>query len=182
MPDAAIAEILSFWFDVPDRSAWFTVDPAFDARIRAAFGHLVLPATAGALDHWQARPDGAVALVLTLDQFPRNIHRGHAQAFASDAKAREVAHDLVAAGIDKRVPADHRPFLYLPFEHSERLEDQDLCCRLMAGLGDPEALDYAERHQRIIARFGRFPHRNQALGRTSTPEELEFLRQPGSSF
>ncbi|HEX2527326.1 MAG TPA: DUF924 family protein [Geminicoccus sp.] len=177
-----VEDILSFWFGVPDRTAWFKADVTFDQALGEAFEELVLPATAGGLDDWTTTPDGATALLLVLDQFPRNIYRGTPRAFASDAKAREVARDVLAAGLDRQVPEDRRPFLYLPFEHSERLEDQDLCCRLMATLEDPEMLDYAERHRVIIRRFGRFPHRNLILGRVSTPEEEEFLKEPGSSF
>src|SRR4051812_22211843 len=125
MPEGPIEDVLSFWFDVPDQTAWFQVDPAFDEQIRARFEALILPATAGTFDGWTATPDGAVALLLVLDQFPRNVHRGTQQAFASDAKAREVARDIIAAGIDRQVPLQRRTFLYLPFEHSERLEDQD---------------------------------------------------------
>jgi uncharacterized protein (DUF924 family) len=180
-PDA-IHDILEFWFGVADRKAWFEVDPAFDAAISERFRELVLPATAGAHDAWARTPEGALALILLLDQFPRNIHRGTPMAFASDAKAREIARDALQAGTDRKLPLDRRPFLYLPFEHSERLDDQELCCRLMATLENPEMLDYAERHRRIIARFGRFPHRNRILGRVSSPEEEAFLLEPGSSF
>ncbi len=182
MRDGPIEEVLSFWFGVPDPKAWFEVDPLFDAQVRERFEGLILPATAGTFDGWVATPDGVLALVLVLDQFPRNVYRGTPRAFASDAKAREVARDAVTARIDQEVALDRRPFLYLPFEHSERLEDQDLCCRLMATIDDPTMLDYAERHQRIVARFGRFPHRNLPLGRTSTPEEEAFLLEPDSSF
>ncbi|WP_027135898.1 DUF924 family protein [Geminicoccus roseus] len=177
-----IEHILSFWFGVQDQKAWFAVDEAFDRQIRDSFGHLVLPATAGTLDAWTGTPDGALALVLVLDQFPRNIHRGTPQAFASDAKAREVARDLIAAGTDRQVPIERRPFLYMPLEHSERLEDQERCCELMATVENPMMLDYALRHREVVARFGRFPHRNRILGRTSTPEEEAFLQEPGSSF
>ncbi|HWL67412.1 MAG TPA: DUF924 family protein [Geminicoccus sp.] len=177
-----VDDILSFWFDLPDKAAWFQVDPAFDARIRDRFAGLLLPAAAGAHDDWAATPEGAQALLIVLDQFPRNVHRGTPLAFASDAKAREIARDVLEAGLDRQVPRERRLFLYLPFEHSERLADQDLSCRLMATLEDPGLLDYAEQHRRIIARFGRFPHRNKILGRPSTPEEEAFLLEPNSSF
>jgi uncharacterized protein (DUF924 family) len=177
-----VTDILQFWFGVPDQKAWFVADPSFDRAITEAFGELILPATAGTLDDWAATPDGATALLLLLDQFPRNVHRGTPRAFASDAKAREVARDVLEAGLDQQVLVERRAFFYLPFEHSERLVDQDLCCRLMAELGDAELLDYAERHRQVIRRFGRFPHRNRILGRTSTAEEEAFLLEPGSSF
>ena len=125
---------------------------------------------------------GTYALAILLDQFPRNMFRGRAKAFATDAKARAVAAAAISKGFDRALPVVERRFLYLPFEHSEFLADQERAISLFAGLGDALSLDYAIRHRAIIARFGRFPHRNGALGRASTMAEIAFLAQPGSSF
>ncbi|WP_338089144.1 DUF924 family protein [Nannocystis pusilla] len=140
-------------------------------------------AASGALDGWGAAPRGALALVILLDQFPRNMFRGTPEAFASDAKAREVANAALDAGHEHALTQEERLFLYLPLEHSEELADQERCVELMRALDEtPMWLDYAVRHRDVIARFGRFPHRNAVLGRESTAEECEFLMQPGSSF
>lgn len=186
-------EILAFWFQgEPDtfRMAWFQKYEAFDAEIRARFGSLVVPAREGAFDAWAAAPEGALALLILLDQFPRNLHRGSAEAFASDAKARQVAREAVLARrLDLALTPTQRSFLYLPFEHSEAMADQDLSVTLFEGLRDHPAhaapgkgIDYAWRHWRVIRRFGRFPHRNAALGRESTPVEVAYLAQPGAGF
>ncbi|MBI0435732.1 DUF924 family protein [Roseomonas sp. KE0001] len=186
-------DILDFWFseglDTP-RAAWFQRDDAFDADIRRRFGDLLAPARAGALDGWTARPKGTLALLILLDQFPRNLHRGRPEAFASDARAREVARRAVLAEAqDLRLPPTARSFLYLPFEHSEAMADQDLSVTLFEGLRDEPAsraagggIDYAWRHWRVIRAFGRFPHRNAALGRTSTPAEEVYLARPDAGF
>ena len=177
-----MAEILEFWFGAGGRERWFGGGPELDALIRDRFAATIEAAAAGALDHWVASPDGAVALCVLLDQFPRNAWRGTPRAFACDALARRVAAAAIAAGHDRHLPPERRLFLYLPFEHSEELADQERCCALMAELGDASWLDYAQRHRAIVARFGRFPHRNAILGRVSTPEEAAFLLEPGSSF
>ena len=174
------AEVLEFWFG-QDRKRWFVKDPAFDDEIRARFLPLYERAFQGSVAHWNAEPRGSLALVILFDQFPRNMFRGTPRAFASDELARTGARTIVDKGWDKTMTADERTFAYLPFEHSESLEDQIRCCELMAPLGE-ELLGYAVRHREIIARFGRFPHRNAALGRESTPEETEFLKTPGSGF
>ena len=174
------AEVLDFWFRQPPK-AWFTKDPAFDEEIRRRFLDAREAALAGRLDAWLDTPRGCLAYIVLLDQFPRNMFRGDARAFAADHLALAAARRLLAAGWDRAMTVDERTFAYLPFEHSERLEDQDRCCELMQPLGD-EVYRYALRHRDIIRRFGRFPHRNAALGRASTPEEAEFLRQPGSGF
>ena len=186
-------DILAFWFaDGPDavRRAWFTRDDAFDSAIRDRFGHLLLPARHGALDSWAREAEGALALLLLLDQFPRNLFRGSAEAFASDAKAREMAREAVFLRRFHRVPTPTQSvFLFLPFEHSEDIRDQEVSVALFEGLrhlpghGDPDgAVDYAWRHLEVIRRFGRFPHRNAALGRASTPEEQAYLAEPGAGF
>jgi uncharacterized protein (DUF924 family) len=178
-------EILDFWFQ-RERKAWFAKDARFDAEIRSRFLPLYELAAAGGLAAWLQAPKSCLALVLVLDQLPRNMFRGTARAFAADASALEAARTLVAHGWDKSLSLDERMFAYLPFEHSEALADQERCLALMREIATtPETADlpqWAEKHLAIIRRFGRFPHRNAALGRASTPEEAEFLRQPGSSF
>lgn len=185
--DAVRQAVLAFWFgDPPDfaarRPAWFVKDPAFDAAIADRFGAVQTAAAQRALDGLAATPTGALALVIVLDQFPRNMFRGSARAFATDARARAVADAALARGDDAAMTLMQQLFLYLPFEHSEALADQDRCCALFARTGDADFIDYAERHRAIIRRFGRFPHRNAALGRATTPEEAAFLTEPGSSF
>jgi uncharacterized protein (DUF924 family) len=181
-PDTSIGPqaVLAFWRAAgPDK--WFTKDDAFDAEVRDKFLATYDAAAAGKLDHWEATPEGALALVIVLDQFPRNMFRGTARAFAADPLALAAAKHAVARGYDRDLLDVEKQFVYLPFEHSESLADQERACELMKPLGD-ELLDWAVRHRRIIERFGRFPHRNSILGRESTPEEIEFLKQPGSGF
>jgi len=182
MPAQTPADVLDFWFAASTRASWFVRSEAFDALVRAKLGPLHARAARGELDAWAADPRDALALVILLDQVPRNIHRGSADAFASDAHALQHARAIVDAGLDRTLSEVEKVFLYLPFEHSEAPADQDRCVALMRALGDPLWLDFAEKHRVIIARFGRFPHRNAILGRESTPEELEFLQQPGSAF
>jgi uncharacterized protein (DUF924 family) len=181
--------IHEFWFGAPGspdrgrkREAWFKADDAFDAKIRASFLGDFEAAARGDLDAMAERPEGALALIILLDQFPRNMFRGSARAFAADPKALSIAEATVARGLDQSLLVIERTFVYLPYEHSERLEDQDRSVALYEALGDAESLDYAVQHRVIIQRFGRFPHRNAVLGRDSTPEEAAFLQQPGSSF
>ncbi len=175
-------ELWHFWFETLGREDWFSGDAAIDTAIGARFAHLPDRALAGALDDWTATPTGTLALVLATDQLPRHLWRGEARAFVGDAKARVVASVAIAKGIDEVLGRDERLFLYLPFEHSEDPGDQDRACRLIAALGDPVYTDYAERHREVIRRFGRFPHRNAALGRTSTPEEEAYLADPRAGF
>jgi uncharacterized protein (DUF924 family) len=181
----ASAQILQFWFGC-ERKTWFEKNPAFDDDIRRRFLPLYEQGAAGALDHWRQTPTGCLALVILLDQFPRNMFRGDARAFAADALARDAARAILDNGWDKAMSSDERMFAYLPFEHSESLADQERCLALMKEIAvTPQTADlpqWAEKHLAIIRRFGRFPHRNAALGRASTPEETEFLKQPGSSF
>lgn len=187
--------VLDFWFLAPDqaghgayRPQWFRKDDAFDDAIRERFGAAVEAALNGPPP--LAAPDAdLLATILLLDQFTRNIYRGTPRAFAGDPLALQIAETLVAAGRDKNLTPWQRWFAYLPFEHSESLLDQERSVALYAALrremqheAFDSALDYAERHRAIIQRFGRFPHRNAILGRTSTAEEVEFLTQPGSSF
>ena len=179
----ASAGVLRFWFDETPREAWFKLDQEFDQRVRDRFLSLHEDAALDRLDGWAETVDGALALVIVLDQFPRNMFRGTPAAFATDAKAREIADRSVKRGFDRALLPPRRGFLYLPFEHSESLDDQKRCVALFEAAGDDsEGLEWAIKHLRIIERFGRFPHRNRILGRESTPEEIEFLTQPGSSF
>jgi uncharacterized protein (DUF924 family) len=189
---SAASEVLAFWFGDRARARWFARDPAFDEDLRARFGAVVDEAASGACDHWAASGDGALALVILLDQLPRNLHRGSARAFATDAHARRVAAGAIANQLDVTAPLDRRRFFYLPFQHSESLPDQVRSVELFSrwasehhGASRADADDemtYVHRHHEIILRFGRFPHRNAALGRSSTAAELAFLAEPGSSF
>ncbi|MEZ4380175.1 MAG: DUF924 family protein [Nannocystaceae bacterium] len=176
-------DVLDFWFSDRVSAKWWVKDPDFDAEVAARLGELHRQAAAGALDDWAATAEGALARVLLLDQVPRNIYRDTPAAFASDAQARRATEAALDAGHDAALPEpSQRLFLYLPLEHSESLADQERCVALMAALGNAMWHDYAVRHRDIVARFGRFPHRNAILGRESTAEELAFLEQPGSSF
>ena len=190
---ADFREVLDFWFGPagsPEfgkpREAWFRKSDDFDDAIRARFLDLHRQAADGQLQPWQAAPDSLLALILVLDQFPRNLFRGSSRAFATDAQALAAAQLAVARGHDRALSPVQRWFIYLPFEHAEDLALQRRCLDLFEGLrGDSDSagtIDYARRHYEIIARFGRFPHRNAVLGRLSTPEEIEFLKQPGSGF
>ena len=191
-PDAQA--VLDFWFgraDDPDhassRPQWFRKDDVFDAQIADRFGGLIEAALIGGLDEWRDTALGSVALLLVLDQFTRNCFRGQAKSFAGDARALSVAQALVQAGNDRGLSGVQRQFVYLPFEHAEDLAMQAESLRLFAELESDHPplkglLDWAQRHQVIVARFGRFPHRNAALGRASTAEELAFLATPGSGF
>ena len=174
------AEVLDFWFG-QDRTRWFVKDPAFDEQIRRRFLDLYQRGIDRQLEGWKSKPKDCLALVVLFDQFPRNMFRGTPRAFEGDDRARACARIIVDKGWDAAMTPDERSFAYLPFEHSESIADQIRCCELMAPLGE-ELLRYAVRHRQIIERFGRFPHRNAMLGRGSTPEEIEFLKQPGSSF
>ncbi|MGB0749522.1 MAG: DUF924 family protein [Magnetospiraceae bacterium] len=182
-------EILDFWFgpeDSPeygkDREAWFKKDADFDAEIQRRFGDAVADAINGTLEDMANSPKGALALIILLDQFTRNIYRGDPRSFAGDDRALRIAKEAVAAGWDRDLPPTLRSFVYLPYEHSEALEDQDTSIYLFKNFGAEGKLEWAVKHRDIIVRFGRFPHRNAVLGRKTTPEEAEFLTQPNSSF
>lgn len=197
---AWVALVLDFWFVELEPRDWWTADPALDARIRARFGALHDALHARLADGPAEPPGGSatpamdeasvapatprelLATLLVLDQFSRQIHRGHARAFDSDAAARRLARDGVAAYLDQDFVPAHRLFFYLPFEHSEVLADQEFGVGLTTALGNDGWTDFARRHRDLIARFGRFPHRNAVLGRTSTPDELAALAEPGNSF
>lgn len=185
--DPAAQEVLAFWFRGDERDPrWFRKDPAFDDGVRSRFLALHERGAAGELAAWRETPGDCLALIVVLDQFSRNMFRGTARAFATDAAALQAARHAVARGHDRDMRPAQRIFVYLPFQHSEALEDQRRSCELNAPLGAfAETFDvprFAEAHRAIIERFGRFPHRNAALGRLSTAEEIEFLKQPGSGF
>jgi uncharacterized protein (DUF924 family) len=176
--DASPAEIITFWREA-GYERWYKKDEAFDAEIRQRFLATWEAALAGQRDRWQDSDEGTLALLIVLDQFPRNMFRGDPRTFASDPKAREVADRAIARGVDQRLDNVMRQFVYLPFEHSENLTDQERSVALFKALGDPENLRYAEIHEDIISKFGRFPHRNQVLGRTTTDAEAAFLASGG---
>lgn len=202
-----VNDILDLWFGdwtddepvpedgAPQMKLWWGKDADVDAQLRDRFGAAARAALEGDHDDWQDDPASCLALILLLDQIPRNIHRGTPQAFESDAKARKVAKGAIAAGIDRRMPFAWRYFAYMPLMHSEELADHDLAVRAFGELvvdaarmdsyrvdAYKAALDFEHRHRAIIERFGRYPHRNTILGRPSTPEEQAFLEEPGSSF
>ncbi len=186
-------EVLDFWFGKPEdddygksKKAWFVKNSEFDRQVRSLFLSVYQQAAANQLDEWQSSPDSCLALIIVLDQFPRNMFRNQSQAFATDELALAIAKYAVSHQYDRQLLPVQRWFIYVPFEHSENLADQLTCVNLFLSIkDDPETattLDYVYRHLEIIKEFGRFPHRNAILGRQSTQEELKFLQQPGSSF
>lgn len=168
------SDVLAFWF-VAGQKRWFEKDEAFDAQISERFQAIYEDAAAERLGGWEMSAESALALVITLDQFPRNMFRGQASAFAADPLARAVADRAIARGFDRQAGMPARQFFYLPFEHSESLADQERGVALMRSTGDADLVKWAELHADIIRRFGRFPHRNAVLGRTATAEEQAFL-------
>jgi uncharacterized protein (DUF924 family) len=171
---ASPESVLTFWRAAgPDK--WFEKDTAFDDDIRARFLETYEAAAAGKLAGWEPTIEGALALTIVLDQFPRNMFRGDARTYAADPQALAVARRAVERGFDQKVPLSDRQFFYLPFEHSEAMPDQERSCALVAATGDADLLKWAQLHADIIRRFGRFPHRNAMLGRATTPEEQAFL-------
>jgi uncharacterized protein (DUF924 family) len=173
------AAILALW-RAAGSERWYKRDDAFDADLRHRFSELWRKA-AGELSSWEATDDGALALVIVLDQFPRNMFRGEVRTFSSDPLALEVANRAIARGADRRMAADLLEFLYLPLMHSEHLADQERCVEFFRNIANADNLGYAEEHADIIRRFGRFPHRNAVLGRITTPEEQAFLDGGGFS-
>jgi len=171
---ASPESVLAFWRAAgPDK--WFEKDTAFDKDIRARFLETYDAAVAGKLSGWEQTAEGALALTIVLDQFPRNMFRDNARTYAADPQARAVAERAIERGFDQKVPPSERQFFYLPFEHSEAMADQERSCALCAATGDADLLKWAQLHADIIRRFGRFPHRNAILGRATTAEEQAFL-------
>jgi uncharacterized protein (DUF924 family) len=180
--DTWVADVLTFWFAETRPDQWFKKDPAFDAGIRERFLALHEDLARREAQDLVADVHTALAAVIVLDQFSRNMFRDTPRAFAADPQARAVAEAAIGRGLDRGLTKDERVFLYLPFEHAEDRAVQARSVALVASLGDPELTKWAEAHHAIIERFGRFPHRNNVLGRASTVDEAEFLKQPGSSF
>jgi uncharacterized protein (DUF924 family) len=187
--DPLAGDILAFWFGPTPhqpRDAWFRKDDAYDREIRGRFGAALAAGIAGAFGEWCTSAAGSLARIVLLDQLTRNAFRGTPEQFAGDERALATAIDAIDRGFDRVLDAHERSFLYMPFEHSERLDMQDravaLFTALAADTGVDAPLPWAEKHRDVIRRFGRFPHRNALLGRPSTPEELQFLEQPGSRF
>ncbi|MBA2713058.1 MAG: DUF924 domain-containing protein [Rubrobacteraceae bacterium] len=187
------AEVLDFWFGregEPEygqfRDEWFRKDPEFDARVTRQFADLYEEAASGELDTWRDDAESCLALVIVLDQFSRNMFRGDGRTHAADGEALGASRYAVEHALDRELPAFQRMFLYMPFMHSENAEDQrrsvELFERLAGESGAPDVVSYAVGHKEIVDRFGRFPHRNEILGRETTPEEAEFLTTEGSSF
>jgi uncharacterized protein (DUF924 family) len=174
--------VLDFWFVESGPEQWFAKDEGFDGDIHDRFGSVYRRAYDGELGDWIETPEGCLALVIVLDQFPRNMFRDDPRAFATDPHARILLQHMLGLDYDKGLDARQRQFLYMPLQHSEDWQDQELSIELNAALGNDDVLKFAHAHKDIIDRFGRFPHRNDVLGRESTPDELAFLTQPGSSF
>ncbi len=177
-----IDEIVFYWFETLKPEAWYRRDPAIDAEVETRFSKTYEALKNNVPPAWLAEPKGILAAILVLDQYPRNMFRGDARAFATDKAALELAKRAIGEGMDLRLPPEQRAFIYMPFQHSEAPGDQSRSIELFTALGNPLNLDFAHRHQAIIERFGRFPHRNAALGRASTEAEDIFLKEPGSSF
>ena len=174
------ADIVAFWREAgPER--WFEKNEAFDAEITRRFLPVHEAAAAGKLDGWQDTPEGAFALLILLDQFPRNMFRGSPRAFATDAQAVAIAERAIAKGFDEAYQPPEKRFFYMPFMHSEGLADQERCIELCAAANDADGVKYAEIHRDIIRDFGRFPHRNPVLGRDTTAQEQAFLNEGGFS-
>ena len=185
-------EILDFWFGREGeegygefRNEWFQKDEEFDRQIRERFLQDYERAARGEYDGWQNAPESCLALVILLDQFPRNLFRDDPRTHATDGKALDISRESIQKDFDRKLPPFQRHFLYMPFMHSEEAEDQRRSVELFRKLAKedgPDVVEFAEGHRDIVERFGRFPHRNEVLGRETTPEEAEFLEQPGSSF
>lgn len=191
LPDEAQA-VLVFWFDPANREEWFAAHPAFDATIHARFAEISRMAVEGTLAYWAETPQGWLALLIVLDQFPRNLYRNDRRAWAQDLHAQRVALCGIEEGFDRQLPPIQRVFAYMPLEHAEDIGLQQRCIALLEDMCETSPvderdhytgfLDYARKHEAVIARFGRFPHRNAVLGRTNTPAEKAYLAEPDAGF
>lgn len=191
-PPVEAQAVLAFWFDPAQQPHWFDASPQFDAIIRDRFGGTYRLAAQGKLEQWIDTPQGWLALLIVLDQFSRNLHRDDPRAWAQDLQAQRLALWGIKEGYDRQLPPMQRVFAYMPLEHAEDMRLQRHCVALFEALCEQLSteerhrytgfLDYARRHQAVIARFGRFPHRNARLGRPCTPEELQYLAEPGAGF
>lgn len=178
MSDARVQGMFDFWFSAEAEPRWFGPPvPAFDSEVKARFHEIYLDARDHRLEAWRSEAIGALALVLLLDQFPRHMFRGTAEAYATDALALDIAREALEQGHDQQFEMKQRRFFYVAFEHSENLEDQEISVALFRTLNHPPGVEAAERHRSAIRRFGRFPYRNAALGRVSTPEEERYLKE-----
>jgi len=182
MSSEIIDDIVGFWFGELTQKDWFRRDEAIDATIASRFGAVYQQLRAGVPASWLETPEGVLAAILVLDQFPRNMFRDDARAFATDDMALALARQAIADGIDLKLTPEQRVFIYMPFQHAEDRADQARSVGLYASLGIPLNLDFALRHKAVIDRFGRFPHRNAVLDRASTHEEQEYLSRPGPPF
>lgn len=175
-------DVYKFWFEEVDQKTWWSAEPAFDELIRQRFSETLIRASHGELYGWRSEPHGRLAEIIVLDQFPRNIYRGTPQAFARDPMALVLSQEAVAHGVHLQLPLVERGFLFLPYMHSESKAVHEIAEALYREHALANNYDFELKHKAIIDRFGRYPHRNVVLGRESTVEELEFLKQPGSSF
>ena len=180
--DKNIENVLHFWFEELEPRQHWIKDAALDKSIAARFGSLHEQAKTGGLESWRSTPQGRLAEIIILDQFSRNIYRDEPESFECDALARSLSIQAIKCGADKELRVEERAFIYMPLMHSEELDDHKVALRVFDQPGLENSLDFERRHQRIIERFGRYPHRNEVLGRDSTPEEREFLTQPGARF
>ena len=177
-----IQQVLSFWFERHGPDQWWAKNPEFDALIRTEFGALHARAALGELHEWRDEAEGRLAEIIVLDQFSRNLYRDDARAFACAGMALALAQEAVRVQADRAFPPERRKFFYMPYEHSESSAIHEIALTLFASLEEPDSLEYELQHKAIVDRFGRYPHRNEALGRVSTPEEIAFLKTPNSSF
>lgn len=174
--------VLDFWFQELEPNRWFTRDDSVDERIREQFEVLLMAARQNELYSWRSDPKGSLAEIIVLDQFTRNIHRDSAQAFENDPLALALAQSAIEKGFDQKLATIERHFLYMPFMHSESRKIHEVALSLYEASGSESGLEFEIKHKAVIDRFGRYPHRNEVLGRISTAEEIEFLKQPGSGF
>lgn len=174
--------ILQFWYDAKTQPFWFSKSDGFDQTLSSKFGDTLKKAAQAELWSWRKTAEGRLAEIIVLDQFSRNIYRDTPQAFAQDSLALALAQETISLDLDKQLSPEQRSFLYMPFMHSESQLMHEFALKLFQRLGNPTNLEFEKKHKIIIDRFGRYPHRNQILGRESTAEEIQFLTQPNSSF